>query len=165
MIKFTNINRYTLNMTKLSNTLENKAKFFAQYWGQKVFKETKFHNSPLCNINSTFIDSAKDWHLELKPLSNISDEDAIEVAKILHEVEGNFEIVYNADDLTSVSAFGRLCYSDTIDIFWNGNLRYDIASSIQILNAYDYLHSKGYALPWMNLEVQDLIDYGWVTLI
>ena len=146
---------------QIENTLENKAKFFAQYWGQHLIIMGSFlrriDHVTLCNIENDDI-------LQLKPLSKISDEDAIEVAKILHEVEGNFEIVYNADDLTSVSAFGRPCYSDTIDIFWNGNLRYDIASSIQILNAYDYLHSKGYALPWMDLSVEDLIEYGWIKL-
>ena len=26
--------------------------------------------------------------------------------------------------------------------------------------AYDYLRSKGYALPWMGLSVEKLIEYG-----
>ena len=28
----------------------------------------------------------------------------------------------------------------------------------------DYLRNKGYALPWMNLSVQDMVDYGWIKL-
>ncbi|MDV3490968.1 hypothetical protein CMV03_07160 [Elizabethkingia anophelis] len=28
----------------------------------------------------------------------------------------------------------------------------------------DYLRSRGYALPWMEISVQKLIEYGWVKL-
>lgn len=28
----------------------------------------------------------------------------------------------------------------------------------------DYLRSKGYALPWMGLSVEQLISYGWIKL-
>ena len=28
----------------------------------------------------------------------------------------------------------------------------------------DYLRSKGYALPYMDLSVEDLISYGWIKL-
>jgi hypothetical protein len=28
----------------------------------------------------------------------------------------------------------------------------------------DYLRSKGYALPWMDLSVEDLVEYGWIKL-
>lgn len=33
------------------------------------------------------------------------------------------------------------------------------------LKEADYLRSKGYALSWMDLTVQDLIDYGWIKLV
>jgi hypothetical protein len=29
---------------------------------------------------------------------------------------------------------------------------------------HDYLRSKGYALPWMGLSVDELVEYGWVKL-
>lgn len=126
---------------KTENTLENKAKFFAQYWGQKVFKETKFHNSPLCNINSTFIDGAKDWHLELKPLSKICDEEAL----ILSKMRYSFEEYINLEN-------GKCMVS------CHENQKYLI--QIQV----DFLRSKGYALPYMDLSVEDLIEYGWIKL-
>jgi hypothetical protein len=28
----------------------------------------------------------------------------------------------------------------------------------------DYLRSKGYALHWMDLSVEDLVEYGWIKL-
>jgi hypothetical protein len=160
---------------KTQNTLENKAKFFAQYFGQEIAEITKgSYTKKLGSIKVIDYDILKSvglermlkikYSLKLKPLSKISDEDAIEVARILHGEEGDFKIVYNADSLTSVSAFGRPCYAETIDIFWIGDLRYETADSIKILNAYDYLRSKGYAIPWLDLSVKDLIEYGWIKL-
>jgi hypothetical protein len=32
------------------------------------------------------------------------------------------------------------------------------------LKEADYLRSKGYALPWMDLSVDDLVEYGWIKL-
>lgn len=56
---------------KTENTLENKVKFFAQYWGQKCGKN-KYGNLSVNKSNILNI-----THLELKPLSHITDEDAI----------------------------------------------------------------------------------------
>ena len=65
---------------KTQNTLENKAKFFAQYWEQHVLY---FSSDFLRKIDNLTLDSIEnDDYLELKPLSQISDEDAIEVSKI-----------------------------------------------------------------------------------
>lgn len=58
---------------------ENKAKFFALYWGQKVYR-----NPEVRGFESTVGGSISDervpktGYLELKPLSDISDEDAEE---------------------------------------------------------------------------------------
>jgi hypothetical protein len=32
------------------------------------------------------------------------------------------------------------------------------------VSAYDYLRSKGYALAFHDLSVEDLINYGWIKL-
>ena len=34
-----------------------------------------------------------------------------------------------------------------------------------ILDESDYLRSKGYALPWMGLSVEEMVDAGWIKLI
>ena len=36
--------------------------------------------------------------------------------------------------------------------------------SVKMANTVDYLRSKGYALPWMDLSVEDLVKYGWIKL-
>ena len=122
-------------MAKLENTLENKHKFFAQYYGQKVLKfdieEDKFAFTfpvdSLCLseyvVNQTF--------LELKPLESISGEDA--------------KYLGYADNISATTTY--------------------LKSLGKELKEADYLRSKGYALTWMNLSVQDLINYGWIKLV
>ena len=130
---------------KLENTLENKSKFFAQYWGQDVLcrvifgknkNEIIMHNTPCSNLKlGEIIDS----YLELKPLSRISDEDAIEISK-------------------EYPAFGSNIRNSVKELFQEFD---DLELSIK---TGDYLRSKGYALSYMYLSVEDLVEYGWVKL-
>ena len=106
---------------KTENTLENKSIFFARYWGQHVLY---FTSDFLRKINNLTLDSIEnDDFLELKPLSQISDEDVI-----------------------------NLGYSNM------SHLKSNLDRNI------DQLRSLGFALPWMDLSVKDLIEYGWVKL-
>lgn len=74
---------------KPQNTIENKAKFFALYWGQEVlyFESPEGINPFTINSNNMWgsgdFDQKKDAWLELTHLSMITDEDAIEVANII----------------------------------------------------------------------------------
>ena len=69
---------------KTENTLENKAKFFAQYWGQYVLY---FTSDFLRKIDNLTLDSVEnDDYLELKPLSQISDEDVIHGITYLYNI-------------------------------------------------------------------------------
>ena len=147
----------------MENTLENKSKFFALYWGiEETGSDNYSHIMPdSWNEFPYFIGNQ---YLILTPLSQISDEDAIEVARILYGESDNFAIEFNAAGITSVSPYGLTCYGNTIDINWSGEVFYEAASSMSILKAYDYLRSKGYALTWMGLSVEQLVEYGWVKL-
>ena len=99
----------------MKNTLENKTKFFAQYYGQKVLLDDNL------TVNFTRlhygIEDFKNWWLELKPLSEISNEDALEISDFV--------------------------YAD---------------------RKVDYLRSKGYAIPWNGISVEEMIEFGWVKL-
>lgn len=33
-----------------------------------------------------------------------------------------------------------------------------------LIETIDYIRSKGYALPWMGLSVEQQIEYGWIKL-
>ena len=106
---------------KLENTLENKTMFFAQYWGQHVLY---FSSDFLRKIDNLTLDSVEnDDYLELKPLSHITDEDAI-------------------------------------------NLGYGYASHLKsnLDRNIDQLRKLGFAVNYMDLSVEDLIEYGWVKL-
>ena len=106
---------------KTENTLENKAKFFAQYWGQHVLY---FTSDFLRKIDNLTLDSVEnDDFLELKPISKISDEEVI-----------------------------NLGYGNILHL--KSNLDRNI----------DQLRNLGFAVPWMDLEIEDLIDYGWIKL-
>lgn len=60
----------------MENTLENKAKFFAQYWGQEVLLWHQWTNpNERSKIGSTPMRNPNGWSLSLKPLSLITDED------------------------------------------------------------------------------------------
>ena len=110
----------------MENTLENKAKFFAQYWWQEVFL---LNNNKYRITKSRFNAETlkQECYLELKPLSQISDEDAIKLG------------FTNARDFLAVADIYHIYH-------------------------VDYLRSKGYALPYMDLSVEDLVEYGWVKL-
>ena len=124
---------------KTQNTLENKAKFFAQYLGQYVLY---FTSDFLRKIDNLTLDSVEnDDYLELKPLSQISDEDASKVCDLIFITNNNLNI-------QQIKQIVILIESNN----WNN---YKI---------FDYLRSKGYALPWMDLSVEDLVEYGWIKL-
>ena len=103
----------------MEDNQENKAKFFAQYWGQNVL-----HNgNPIYGISLTAIEyGLADSHLVLKNLSSITDEDAVEVA----ELAG-----YDISDKSIITKEKILQLLE---------YRFMIV---------DALRSKGYALPYM----------------
>ena len=134
---------------KTQNTLENKARFFAQYFGQHVLY---FSSDFLRKIDNLTLNSIEDDdYLELKPLSQISDEDAIEVSKIfgLGHLSGAIKELILSIFRTSINDSGTTSSTNGIKNW---------------LHVFDYLRSKGYALPWMDLSVEDLVEYGWVKL-
>ena len=124
---------------KTQNTLENKARFFAQYWWQEVF----LLNSNKYRITKSRFNAEtlkQECSLELKPLSHISDEDAIEVSKIfgLGHLSGAIKELILSIFRTSINDSGTTSSTNGIKNW---------------LHVFDYLRSKGYALPYMGLSV------------
>lgn len=62
---------------------------------------------------------------------------------------------------------------DNIKLDWEKNfvscddekIYFSIGSSNYNYEEITYLRSKGYALPWMGLSVEQQIEYGWIKLI
>lgn len=115
---------------KTENTLENKSKFFAQYFGQKVLLHESDMDDIQLFLNNEMGGDIKNWLLYLKPISQITDEDAV--------------VLGYTDSKSAITKHLKMIGKETSDA--------------------DYLRSKGYALPWMGLSVEDLVEYGWVKL-
>ena len=80
----------------MENNLENKQKFFALYWGQKVFINELLSDKPVQNIFIKNLASEEDStsyfeYLLLRPLSKLRTEDAEELGRIwMRNPTGNF---------------------------------------------------------------------------
>lgn len=80
--------------------------------------------------------------IELNPISNISSEDGIEVTKIVYgTVTPEQQIIITGG------------IKDFFEQGWNISLK-NMAKVLQ------YLQSKGYALPYMDYSVEDLVELG-----
>lgn len=142
----------------MENTLENKVRFFALYWGFKCLRnELLSDNIPAHKVDTSNCKGLPQQYLELTPLSQISDEDAIICAKL----------IYKYDDTPS----GKIA-SERSHTAENGK-DYVIESiqdndgvfhSVVSFEVVDYLRSRGYALPFMGLSVEELVIRGWVKL-
>lgn len=142
----------------MENNIENKARFFAMYFGQeiRVWEGMPFNKS-FISSSSLSHESVGNSFLELKPISSISDEDFNKLLKsdkyIIQSVSNQFGVstVYlkwNSDDY--VGDFGYSSYSLCDNEF----------NQLQI----DFLRSKSYAIPFNGLSVEELINRGWIKL-
>ncbi|MDE5507752.1 hypothetical protein KRE40_03685 [Elizabethkingia meningoseptica] len=136
----------------MENTLENKAKFFAQYWGLNLYNNYKgdiympypstmeevLRDILVTNINEYINHS----YLELKSLEDITDDDALHIAKSMYTAIPDYQTISNGKCMVS-------CHENQI--------------GLELLQS-DYLRSKCYALPWMGLSIEKLVEYGWVKL-
>lgn len=121
-------------MTELTN--EQKAKIFAMYWGQRVLKFSKTAPATQYVDEYMFARIDKECVLALTPLSAISDEHAIEVAKMNR---------YTASDDSAICAkVGR-------DIL----KRCFVENPVMCLpyECADKLRQWGYALPYNGIDL------------
>ncbi len=134
---------------------EIKITIFAQYWMQKI-GITKYTNR--LQINRSNIGNID--KISVKPLSDITHEDAIELAKI-HWLDSiiepsNILILPKGSDLTIIE-YKKTEYDS--DYLWLEN------KMEKKLCIFQYLQSKGYALPYLNYSVEELVEAGVYELI
>jgi len=163
----------------MENTIENKGKFFALYWGQRVLmypKDNLAGRSGGIDVVNWLISTevSLNGFLELKPLSQISDEDAIELSKIIapdlfmsagndnkHFIDRRFE-----PDWITVRHRRKI---QSVDIDFDGYTCICNEEEEYLRNPYahsgiDFLRSKCYALPWNGITVEKMIEYNWIKL-
>lgn len=147
-------------MEKLKNINENKVRFFALYWGQKV--SYSLSNEMVFQVSSLTLNYHEDTYLLLTNLKDITDRDAVDVAKTLDNGS-----LYNIRRTSDCIYLTQWPYE--IIIYFNGSAIYYLDKSTEaefnnshgILEAYDFLRSRSYLLPYQNLTTVDLVEYGW----
>lgn len=157
------------------NNPQNKAKFFAQYLDCCHVKITTRKNlvpkQIVCSteqiqwikdgyiqgyaMENAGIDGGsrkiqmtiESSHLLLTPLKHLAESDAIECMHIA--------------DMINSEKYGFITKES------NPRKMIDAINEIKIwrLDVADFLRSRGYALPYLNLSVEQLVERGWVVLI
>ena len=128
------MNNSDTNKAEQLNETAVKCRFFAQYWGTKTLY---VGGVGLVEIGKGGWNlKHPDFFLQLKPLSKITDEDAISMYRGL---ERNYESANQF--LEDYKSIGFLEQSEV-----------------------DFLRSKGYAVPFMGYSVDELVKMGWVQL-
>lgn len=129
-------------------TPEIKRRIFALYYGQNVVKYYPSFGTPYLAMAGDIMSDNQIMksELELTPLHKITKVDAVRVAHRLGykaTEEGADRMYYIG--LQAVTAFN------------SNNFTENILVSIEIV---DFLRSRGYALPYLNWDVKELIKAG-----
>lgn len=158
---------------KAEITPENKAKFFAQYYPQRILHHVDYEDYCPAGFSdelSIFYYVRHNYYLGLKPLSSISDEDVIG-ALFMNGFPEGWELykVYTLDPTAWVSVKLRRKYGES-DIHFNED-GYEYKDHFLNFRGFslsswsdNYLRSKGYAVDWMGLTVAEMVEAGWVKL-
>lgn len=126
-----------------------KSRFFVQYWGVKALYIGGVGIVEVgkggWNLNHP------DFFLQLKSISNITNVDALKAVDLL----GNSS---HLSEESRISQFKQLFESPN---FWVKQTNIPLNKSLLM---FDFLRSKGYVLPFMDLSVEKLIELGWVRV-
>lgn len=132
----------------MENTITNKAKFFAQYWGQKILTSNLYQG--IVKVESFFLHKdnilTEDF-LILKPLSSITDEDVLKIAELLswRRTMQESSIISQTKDLLLNQSQTNLYREHWSDIV-------------------DKVRELGYAHKWNDANIEKQIKYGWIKL-
>ena len=125
---------------------ENKSKFFALYWGQPIIEMVSYEdliNPYVAHFRNDGVKRKLETVINLKPLSQITDDDAIEVALMSGCTKEN--------SIPFLISYGKKSVNE-----WETRFNSDVI---------DFLRYKGYAVNWMGLSVDEMVGSGWIKLI
>lgn len=138
----------------MKNSPEIKLHFFSSYLGQKIMSCVHYNVEKLYRLSmarllmlETKIDDG--YYLSLKPLSKISDEDCLEIYNLITP-NGKAD-----NKILSGKAYVSGYDKEEIE---RAHTTYEAVLII------DFLRSKGYALPYMGVTVEEQIEWGWIKL-
>jgi hypothetical protein len=138
--------------TPKSRLSDVKCSFFGQYLEQIIAKENKYPKSPTINTTTVLlINQLSNYHLELKPLSKITDEDAEKLQYTLENVVGLDGLIrQNSIELVK----------ELISNYEQVDCLFMLPSSFS-----DKVRELGYAIDWNNYKISEQIQLGWVRLV
>lgn len=140
----------------MKNNLENKAKFFALYWMQKVFKTGKSQEIPHKNSFGSSIKHTD--FLSLKSLASMTDEDALEIVhfmgwksvdepRLAKTIILTLLVIKSNDPIKEDIFIKQMLYNLT-----------DVSATV------DFIRSLGYAFRWQDVSVEQQVEFGWIVL-
>lgn len=151
------------------NTLENRERFFAQYFDQEIMENHLFKELGNKRKVTPFLKGREDCHINLRSLSLISEKDAKAISplkSIQSDIEDKYiiENVSYLKNMRNITIYFKYKDNETPDDNEGfGHSSFTVSLNHQFIT--DYLRSKGYALAWMDLSVNNLLEYGWIKLI
>ena len=158
-------------------TKEIKAKIFAQYIGQRFLTPAIVEPSDLFKVTYETCSKIQEDHymfsniqVLLNEIQNISDEDAIEVAKYLNwgrdiikkRLDGDIREDQNIDDLKEMYV---IVGKESTKVFFGKSVDSVSTSPLEYAYCFQFLQSKGYALPYLDYSVEELVELGVYKLI
>lgn len=166
-------------MTTTEITPEIKARFFAQYWGQTVY--LSFRSNRLHVVRGIIVSTDniyEDDCLLLTPLSAISDEDAIQVAKIANSTSFLNQIKWDVSSdneyefktISSKWSFHSFDFDTTDGMVQMYDEDKPSGMPLNHYGVFQYLQSRGYALPYYvtelsrTLSVDEQVELGLIKL-
>lgn len=147
----------------MENTIENKAKFFAQYWMQSVLR---YHIAGVpTSVDENVLDLSRNnlkhaW-LELTPPSKITDEHAIEVANMLYTALSTGKIARNEKAIISFGVDGDFLrlHETFYEVILECKRETRKTKNNYPVEVIDFLRSKGY---YLGNVIE--IEHGWIKL-
>lgn len=164
--------RKNRNRKTMTNTIENKQRFFALYFGQEVLIDDNLWKHKVLG-DTMYWD---DCHLELKSLSDISDDDAIEVAKMASNKVGNKKYKYTISEkrqnyitVNCGDWLFQISYKCEFEGQFYGYSINEYGKSVftttyNIHNITDYLRKRGYLIPFDDLTIEQILAYKWAVI-
>lgn len=157
----------------MKNTPENKEIFFAQYYGQRIAMIDGTLKGGIVDRDiiglvkfEKYISNHNNSYLDLIPLSSISIQDAIDIAKVVYPHSPlslavmREHVSFTADGVSVIFITKEEKVNCRIFIGNDGRVNFaDMPSTVDHI-----LRLKGYALKFGKLSVEDQLKYGWIKL-
>ena len=151
----------------MENTLKNKAKFFGNYlyscevsWLRT--EDEKLQTTELTATDFNWLLNRSKSMLVLKNIQSILDVQLIELAKM----QGQLKYEDNTEIVVFKNTFNNPVVSTGDSIWAENKWTIDLKHGLGKLkwSQIDYLRQNGYCMPYLNMSVEKLIEYGWVFL-